>query len=219
MQVIVADDAALIREGLSRLLVDQGFEVMAQAEDAVSLLELVDRHRPTVVVSDIRMPPTHTNEGLEAAREIRARYPEIGVLLLSQYLSTTFAFKLISEGLTGVGYLLKERVAHIEEIADALHRVARGETVLDPEVVSRLVQRNRVDDPIEGLSERELEVLQLMAEGRSNSAIAEKLFLSPKTLSTHIGSIFSKLNLPPDTEGHRRVQAVLTYLRSTAREG
>lgn len=137
----------------------------------------------------------------------------MGILLLSQYLSTTFALNLISEGLSGVGYLLKEGVSHIDEVTDAMRRVARGETVLDPQVVSRIVQRNRVKHPLDDLTDREREVLQLMAEGRSNASIAEKLFMSPKTLSTHIGNIFSKLDLPPEAEGHRRVQAVLTYLR------
>lgn len=214
MRVIVADDSALIREGLVRLLREAGFEITAQATDAEELLSRVHADPPDVVIVDIRMPPTHTDEGIRAAWEIRADHPQVGVLVLSQYASTTYALKLLSKGSERLGYLVKDRVSQIEDLADAVRRVAAGESVIDPDIVARLLDRRRQPGPMERLTVREREVLGLLAEGRSNRAICDRLHISLKTLSSHISSIFAKLDLSPADEDHRRVLAVLTYLRS-----
>jgi DNA-binding NarL/FixJ family response regulator len=214
VQVVLADDATLFREGLARILSEAGFEVTGQAGDAEALLRLVRAENPDVAIVDIRMPPTHTNEGLLAAAEIRANHPEVGVLVLSQYVETAHAMKLIADGATGVGYLLKDRISDLAEFAEAVRRVGAGGSVIDPEVVSQLLGRARARSPLEELTPREREVLALIAEGRSNQAICSKLYLSPKTLDTHVHSIFRKLDLRPAADDHRRVLAVLTYLRS-----
>ena len=215
MRVILADDSALLREGIARILADAGFEIVGQTSDAEGLVELVQRTACDAVVLDIRMPPTHTDEGIRAAQEIQSIAPDVGILVLSQYLETVYALRLLSAGARGMGYLLKDRVGSADELSDAIRRVARGESVVDPDVVSRLVYRQRGDSPVDRLTERERRVLGLMAEGRSNKAISERLFLSPKTVEAHVRSIFSKLELEPCQEDHRRVVAVLTYLRSS----
>ncbi len=212
MRVILVDDAALIREGVARLLTDHSFEVVAQLDDAESLVDAVETAAPDVVVTDIRMPPTHTVEGLRAALEVRARHPEVGVLILSQHLESRYAIDLVRSG-RGVGYLLKERVADVASFADAVRRVGSGGTALDPEVVERLLGRARHQNPLDRLSQREREVLALMAEGRSNQAIAARLHLNAKTVESHIGSLFTKLDLLPEGDDHRRVLAVLAHLQ------
>ena len=218
MRVVVADDAVLLREGLARLLREAGFEVAGLAADAAELLELVGRTRPDVAIVDIRMPPTHTDEGLQAAKAIRKRWPGIGILVLSQHVHASYALELLSAGTEGVGYLLKERVSDLAELASSVRRVAAGGSVLDPAVVSQLVGRRRQDadarDPLEQLSGREREVLALMAEGRSNKAIAERLFVSEYTVQKHVGNIFDTLRLPPSPDDHRRVLAVVAYLNA-----
>jgi serine/threonine-protein kinase len=214
MRVVIADDAMLMREGLARLLGDAGFEVVGKAEDAPTLLRSVRLTRPDVAIVDIRMPPTHTDEGLVAADEIRTDHPETGVLVLSQYLEARYAQRLIEQHPGRVGYLLKERVSDIAVLADALHRIADGECVIDPTIVSRLVKRPGRQGALAELTEREREVLGLIAEGRSNQGISDKLFLSPKTIETHIRQIFLKLGLREAPEYHRRVLAVLAFLRS-----
>jgi DNA-binding NarL/FixJ family response regulator/class 3 adenylate cyclase len=213
LRVVLADDSILLREGVARLLTDAGFTVAAQAGDAEELMRLVRADPPDVAIVDIRMPPTHTNEGLRAAHEIRAEYPNVGVLVLSQYVETDYAMQLVADGAAGLGYLLKDRVTDVQEFADAVKRVASGGSAIDPEVVSRLVGRARQASPLDALSEREREVLGLMAEGRSNQAIEHGLFLAPKTVEAHVRSIFTKLDLPPAPDDHRRVLAVITYLR------
>ena len=213
MRLVVADDAALVREGLARLLAEAGFEILGEATDAVQLLELVRARRPDVAIVDIRMPPTHTDEGLAAAAEIRAEYPQTGVLVLSQYLEPRYALRLVEHAPSGVGYLLKERVGRIEELADAIKRIGAGECVIDRAVVQELVERERRIEPLAELSERERAVLGLMAEGRSNQGICEALWLSPKTVETHIRKLFLKLDLGNVPQDNRRVLAVLTYLR------
>jgi DNA-binding NarL/FixJ family response regulator len=213
VRVIVADDEVLLREGLARLLAEAGFEVAGQVGDATELLRLVERRRPDLVVVDIKMPPTHTDEGLAAAREIGERHPEIGVLVLSHYLEPRYAMRLLEEHPERAGYLLKDRVSDVAVLADALRRIGDGECVIDPTIVSRLVSR-RSAGPLEQLTEREREVLALMAEGHSNEGIGERLFLSPRTVETHIRQIFLKLGLRETPAYHRRVVAVLTFLRS-----
>ena len=212
MRVIVVDDAALVREGVARLLSDHGFEVVAQLDDAEALVDAVETFGPDVVVTDIRMPPTHTVEGLRAALELRARRPEVGVLILSQHLESRYAIDLVRSG-RGVGYLLKERVGDVASFADAVRRVGSGGTALDPEVVERLLGRARHQNPLDRLSQREREVLALMAEGRSNQAIAARLYLNAKTVESHVGSVFTKLDLLPEPDDHRRVLAVLAHVQ------
>ena len=213
LRVVIAEDAVLLREGLSRVLADAGLDVAGTAGDAERLLQLVGSLRPDVVLADIRMPPTQTTEGLHAARQIRQRWPGTAVVVLSQHVETEQLFDLLADDPRGVGYVLKERVADIAQFTGAIQRVAAGESVIDPEVVARLVTRPRPDSPLQALTERERDVLALMAEGRSNQAIAGQLWMSPKTVETHVGSIFSKLGLAPDAGDHRRVLAVLAFLR------
>jgi DNA-binding NarL/FixJ family response regulator len=213
MRVMIADDAVLFREGLGRVLEAGGIQVAGQAGDAERLLALVRADPPDAVVVDIRMPPTHTREGLDAAQRIRAEHPQIGVLVLSQYVEPHHAMQLLEDGTSGVGYLLKDRVADVAEVVDAVRRVAGGGSVIDPEVVAQLLGRRRTRDPIQELSEREREVLALMAEGRSNQAISERLYLSPKTVEGHVRSIFTRLDLHAAPDDHRRVLAVLALLR------
>jgi serine/threonine-protein kinase len=213
MRVIVADDEVLLREGLSRLLAEAGFEVAGSAGDAEQLLRLVETRRPDVVVVDIKMPPTHTDEGLAAAEAIGEQHPEIGVLVLSHYLEPRYAMRLLEQHPERVGYLLKDRVSDVAVLADALRRIGEGECVIDPTIVSRLFARRR-HGPLEELTDREREVLALMAEGHSNEGIGERLFLSGRTVETHIRQIFLKLGLRDTPAYHRRVVAVLTFLRS-----
>jgi DNA-binding NarL/FixJ family response regulator len=213
VRVVLADDSVLLREGIARLLEDAGFEVVGQAGDPDDLLLKVRSYSPDVAIVDIRMPPTHTDEGLRAAREIRERYPATGVLVLSQYVEAEYALDLLSESAEGVGYLLKDRVSDIGEFAAAVRRVGEGGSALDSTVVSQLVGRRRKDDPLADLSPREREVLELMAEGRSNQAICDRLFITQRAVEKHVTSIFAKLRLPADAGDHRRVLAVLAYLR------
>lgn len=215
MRVIVVDDSVLLRAGISSLLERAGHDVVAQLGDASGVLEATDRLEPDVVILDIRMPPTNTTEGLEAAVEIRRSSPDVGVLLLSQHIETRYALDLIADGAAGVGYLLKDRVADVDDFLSALERVADGETAIDPQVVTRLVGRERRNSPLDRLTTREREVLSLMAEGRTNAAIAALLVLNLRTVETHVGNIFTKLDLAPESETHRRVQAVLTHLDNT----
>jgi len=214
LRLVIADDSLLLREGIARLLTEAGFDIVGQAGTADELLTAVREHRPDVALVDIRMPPTHTDEGLRAAEAIRAEHGiGVGVLVLSQYVETTFALRLLSDGAGGVGYLLKDRVEDLDDFADAIRRIARGGSVIDPEVVAQLVGRRRAKVPLDDLTEREREVLALMAEGRSNQAICDSLFLAPKTVEAHIANIFSKLELLPAPDDHRRVLAVLAHLR------
>jgi len=214
IRVVLADDSVLFREGLARVLADNGFVVTGQAGDAEGLHAAVERESPDVVVTDIRMPPTGTNEGLVAAHRIRAEHPGVGVLVLSQYVETRQAVKLLQNAPQRVGYLLKDRVSDIAEFTDAVRRIARGGSVIDPEVVGQLLRRRGEDSALAGLTGREQDILALMAQGRSNRAISERLFLSPKTVETHVGAIFTKLGLLPAADDHRRVLAVLTYLKN-----
>jgi DNA-binding NarL/FixJ family response regulator len=214
VRVVVADDVMLTREGISRLLRDAGIEVVAEAGDAEVLLREVRLVHPDVALVDIRMPPTHTDEGLVAAQTIRAEYPQVGVLVLSQYVEPSYAMRLIQENPERVGYLLKERVFDIATVVDALRRIVDGETVIDPTIVSRLVGRRRRQDPLADFSEREREVLGLIAEGMSNRAIAARLFVTERTVEAHVTQIFQKLHLPESRDRHRRVLAVLAFLRT-----
>jgi DNA-binding NarL/FixJ family response regulator len=215
VRVVLADDSVLLREGIARLLEDAGFDVVAQGGTAEDLLRHVGMHKPDVALVDIRMPPTQTDEGLRAAKQIRERWPDTGVLVLSQYVEPAYAMELLGENAEGVGYLLKDRVSDVDEFAAAVRRVGEGGSALDPAVVSQLVGRRRRDDPVDELTPREREVLELMAEGRSNQAIAEKLVITLRAVEKHVTSIFSKLRLPATAEDHRRVLAVLTYLQSS----
>jgi DNA-binding NarL/FixJ family response regulator len=212
--VVIAEDAAVLRDGLVHLLTDRGHDVLAAVPDAEALQAAVEEHRPDVAVVDIRMPPTHTDEGLRAAVALRAAHPDLGVLVFSQYVETRYAAQLLAGGARGVGYLLKDRVADVSDFVDALVRVAAGGTVLDPEVVTQLMGTTRRTEALAGLTAREREVLGLMAEGRSNAAVAAALFLSAGAVEKHITSIFGKLGLPPSDADHRRVLAVLRYLES-----
>jgi DNA-binding NarL/FixJ family response regulator len=214
-RIVLADDSGLLRESLRRVLEAQGIEVVAVCEDGTSLLRLADEHRPDVVLSDIRMPPTHTDEGLRAVLEVRAKHPGIGVLLLSQYAEAEYGVRLLQEAGRGVGYLLKDRVADGAALADAVRQVQQGGVVVDPDVVELLLHRPRVDDGVARLTERERDVLQLLAEGLTNLAVAKRLVLSTKTVETHVASVFTKLDLAPAPDGHRRVLAVLRWLRNT----
>jgi DNA-binding NarL/FixJ family response regulator len=214
VRVVIAEDSVLLREGIGRLLEESGFEVAGHAGDGEDLLRKVGAHKPDIAVVDIRMPPTHTDEGLRAAHRIRAEYPDTAVLVLSQYVEESYAFDLLSESSERTGYLLKDRIADIETFTDAVRRVASGGSALDPEVVGMLLGRRRREDPLAALTPREREVLGLMAEGRSNSAMADALVVSERAVEKHVTAIFSKLDLPRAVEDHRRVLAVLAFLRS-----
>jgi DNA-binding NarL/FixJ family response regulator len=215
VRIVVADDAVLLREGLSRLLEEAGFDVVGLAADGDELFELVERCRPDVAIVDIRMPPTHTDEGLRAARVIRDRWPQIGILVLSQYVRASYALELLADGTERVGYLLKDRVSDLAELSESVRRIGEGGSVLDPSVVAQLVgQRRAGDNPLEHLTERELDVLALMAEGRSNRAIGERLFITEHTVEKHVRNIFATLRLPQSADDHRRVLAVVTFLDS-----
>lgn len=213
LRVVLADDAALLREALAGSLEAAGFEVLARAGDADELERAVDAHRPDVVIVDVRMPPTHTTEGLEAAARIRRRHPGTAILVLSQYVETRYAVDLLRDDPSGLGYLLKDRVTRLADLAEAVRRVAAGGSVIDPEVVGRLLGRPRQHSPLDELTGREREILAQMAEGRSNQGIADRLTLEVKTVEGHVNRIFSKLGLEPQSEDHRRVLAVLRYLR------
>jgi DNA-binding NarL/FixJ family response regulator len=213
VRVVIADDSALLREGVAKILSDGGFEVVAQARDADELVHAVRREKPDVAVVDVRMPPTHTDEGARAAREIRATRPEVGVLVLSQVVEAAHALELFSERAEGFGYLLKDRVLDIDDFLDAVRRVGRGGTAIDPDVIAQLFGRRRDGDPIGQLTAREREVLTLMAEGMSNGGISRRLHLSLKTVESHVKGIFLKLGLMPAPDDHRRVLAVLAFLR------
>jgi DNA-binding NarL/FixJ family response regulator len=213
VRVVIAEDSVLLREGVARILADAGFEVVGQAGNAEELMLKVRSYSPDVAIVDIRMPPTHTDEGLQAAHEIREKHPGIGVLVLSQYIEPAYAMELLAESAEGVGYLLKDRISDVHEFSDAVRRVADGGSALDPQIVSQLVGRRRGDDPLGELTPREREVLGLMAEGRSNQGIAGRLVVTERAVEKHVTSIFSKLNLPAATADHRRVLAVLAYLR------
>ena len=213
MRVVLAEDSVLLREGVARLLEDEGFEIVAQTGTADDLMLKVRSYSPNVVIVDIRMPPTQTDEGLRAAQEIKETYPEVGVLVLSQYVEPTYAMELLAESAEGVGYLLKDRVSNVDEFAAAVRRVGEGGSALDPAIVSQLVGRRRRDDPLDQLTPREREVLEHMAQGRSNQGIANELVVTERAVEKHVTSIFGKLRLPHATEDHRRVLAVLTYLR------
>lgn len=214
IRVAIAEDSVLLREGLVRLLRDAGFDVVGAAGDAHGLTAIVDAQAPDVVVLDIRMPPTHTDEGIRLATSIRERDgPRIGVLLLSQYVEAAYAYKLLASEAAGVGYLLKDRLSDVATLSEAIRRVAQGGTAIDPSLVAQLLGRRRERNPLAELTERERDVLGLMAEGRSNQAIADRLVVTPRTVETHVANIFGKLGLEPEPDDHRRVLAVLTLLR------
>lgn len=214
MRIVIADDSLLIREGVGLLLADAGFEVVDTAADADELLRIVARHEPRVAVVDVRMPPTHTDEGIRAARQIRSRHPGTGVLVLSQHVEEAYAMDLLGESAEGLGYLLKDRVTDVERFADAIRRVGEGGSALDPEVVAGLVGRRRDRDPLDGLTPREREVLGLMAEGRSNLGIANELVVTERAVEKHVGNILAKLGIRAADSDHRRVLAVRAYLRT-----
>jgi len=214
MRIVIADDALLLREGAARVLAQAGFEVVAQAGDADDLLRKVRAHRPDVALVDVRMPPGNVDDGLRAALTIREELPDVGILLLSQYVEDRYLGQLLGRGSEGVGYLLKDRLADIGALADAIERVAGGGSVLDPEIVSHLLGRRRADDPLDVLDDRERQVLELMSEGRANRAIAKRLFISERVIERAVQSIFAKLGLPDTKQDHRRVLAVLAYLRA-----
>jgi DNA-binding NarL/FixJ family response regulator len=214
VRVVVADDVMLTREGIVHVLQDAGIEVVAEAEDGEELLREVARTQPDIALVDIRMPPTHTDEGLIAAQTIRSEHPDVGVLVLSHYVEASYAMRLIEDHPDKVGYLLKDRVFDVAILIDALRRIAEGETVIDPTIVSRLVGRQRRENPLSSLTEREREVLGLVAEGMSNRAIASRLFITERTIEAHITQIFMKLGLPESADDHRRVLAVLAFLRA-----
>lgn len=213
MRVVIAEDSLLLREGIVRLLGEAGISVVGQAGDADELLRKVAIHEPDVAIVDVRMPPTQTDEGLRAARDIRSRFPGVGVLVLSQYVEESYAAEILEHGAEGCGYLLKDRVTDLGGFADAVRRVGQGGSALDPEVVAMLIGKRRRDDPLESLTPREREVLGLMAEGRSNQGIAEVMVVTERAVEKHVTSIFGKLGLPASTADHRRVLAVLTFLR------
>jgi len=218
VRVVIADDSALLREGVARLLVEAGVDVVATAADAAALIEAVDEHRPDIAIVDIRMPPTHTHEGARAAVELREKHDDLGILLLSQSMETRYVTDLVRAHPRRIGYLLKDRVVEVDVLLDALRRVAAGEMVLDPDVVAALLGQNDVVGQLDRLSQREHEVLALMAEGRSNRGISHELHIDGKTVESHIASILTKLDLPPAGDDHRRVLAVLTWLRGAPQE-
>jgi len=213
VRVVIAEDLALLRDGLVRLLRDNGFEVVAAVQDGDSLVETIAEERPEIAIVDIRLPPTFRDEGLRAALEARRRIPETAILIVSQYVEHTYANELLADGRGGIGYLLKDRIMDVDEFVEAVRRVANGGTALDPEVVSQLLSRRRANGPLEHLTPREREVLSLMAEGRSNAGIAKELVLTVGAVEKHVANILSKLRLPPSEDDHRRVLAVVTYLR------
>jgi DNA-binding NarL/FixJ family response regulator len=214
LRVAIAEDTVLLREGIARLLSEAGFEIVGQSSNADDLLLKVRSYHPDVAIVDIRMPPTHTDEGLRAAKTIREQHPGVGVLVLSEYLEPAYAMEVIADDAAGVGYLLKQRVSELDEFASAVRRVAEGGSALDPAIVTQLVGRRRPDDPISSLTPREREVLELMAEGRSNQAIAERLVVTERAVEKHVTNIFGKLKLTSTREDHRRVLAVLAFLGS-----
>jgi DNA-binding NarL/FixJ family response regulator len=214
MRVVLADDTMLLREGVAMLLGEAGFDVAGQAGTAEELIVAVSEHKPEVAIVDLRMPPTHTDEGLQAALAIRAKHPKVGVLVLSQHADIGLAMKLLDGGAEGVGYMLKDRVSDLEDFADAIRRVAAGGSALDPTIVSQLLSKRREAGPLDDVTAREREVLELMAEGRSNQGIAERLGISERGVQKHVTSIFEKLGIAAGTDDHRRVLAVLTFLRA-----
>lgn len=219
MRIVIAEDSVLLRAGLTRILADAGEDVVTTVGDADDLIVAAHRHRPDLAVVDVRMPPTHTDDGLRAAITIRSRWPEIGILVLSQYVEETYATELLANDTRGLGYLLKDRIADVGEFIGAVRRVGQGGTALDPEVVAQLLARTRRRDPLERLSPREREVLSLMAEGRTNPAIARELVVTEKAVEKHVGNIFMKLDLAPAADDHRRVLAVLRWLEGTDVQG
>ena len=214
MRVVLADDTMILREGIARLLGEAGFEVVGQAGTADDLIASVGEQGPDVAIVDLRMPPTHTDEGLQAALAIRAAHPRVGVLVLSQHADIGLAMKLLADGAEGVGYMLKDRIADLDDFADAIRRVAAGGSALDPTIVSQLLSKRRASGPLDEVTEREREVLELMAEGRSNQGIADRMEISERGVQKHVTSIFDKLGIPAGTDDHRRVLAVLTFLRA-----
>ena len=214
MRIVIAEDSVLLRDGLARMLVDHGHEIAGSVEDAGTLLLLVESEEPDLVVLDVRMPPTHTDEGIRAALELRAKRPELAVLVLSQYVEENYASELLSGDLRGIGYILKDRVTDVGQFVETVDRIAGGGTAIDPEVVSQLLARTRRQEPLGELTPREREVLSMMAQGRTNAAIASELVVTQRAVEKHVKSIFQKLRLPPAESDHRRVLAVLRYLEA-----